>query len=149
MLAEQVSQERPAEEVKPQKKVWYEVVIIITFVHLVSIYALIYHTPKPATIWLTFLTWVFGGLGITMGYHRLWSHNSYKAAFPVRLALALMGTLAFEGSIKWWSLRHRLHHRYLVVNIDTLTQNMILMTLPEGFGTLIWDGCLKRRPILE
>ncbi|KAJ3325838.1 hypothetical protein HDV06_002223 [Boothiomyces sp. JEL0866] len=112
MLTEQVSQELPAEDVKPQKKVWYEVVIIITFVHLVSIYALIYHTPKPATVWLTFLTWVFGGLGITMGYHRLWSHNSYKAAFPVRLGLALMGTLAFEGSIKWWSLRHRLHHRY-------------------------------------
>jgi len=28
------------------------------------------------------------------------------------MALAFMGTSAFQGSIKWWSLRHRLHHRF-------------------------------------
>jgi stearoyl-CoA desaturase (delta-9 desaturase) len=47
-----------------------------------------------------------------MGYHRLWSHQSYKATFAVRAVLAFMGTMAFQGSIKWWCLRHRLHHRY-------------------------------------
>jgi stearoyl-CoA desaturase (delta-9 desaturase) len=47
-----------------------------------------------------------------MGYHRLWSHNAFQAHPLLRLALALAGVLAFQGSIKWWGLRHRLHHRY-------------------------------------
>ena len=51
-------------------------------------------------------------LGITAGYHRLWSHRAYQAAAPVRIFLALAGAAAYQGSIKWWVLRHRLHHRY-------------------------------------
>lgn len=47
-----------------------------------------------------------------MGYHRLWSHRTYEAAWPLRLILAIFGTMGFQGSIKWWSERHRLHHRF-------------------------------------
>jgi hypothetical protein len=39
--------------------------------------------------------------GITLGYHRLWSHNAYQAALPLRVVLSLMGCLGFQGSIKW------------------------------------------------
>jgi len=46
-----------------------------------------------------------------MGYHRLWSHRSFQAAWPLRLLLAALGTIAFQGSIRWWVVRHRLHHR--------------------------------------
>jgi stearoyl-CoA desaturase (delta-9 desaturase) len=52
------------------------------------------------------------GLGITGGYHRLWSHRAYKATYPVRLLLCLGGAAAFEGSAKWWCRHHRSHHRY-------------------------------------
>jgi stearoyl-CoA desaturase (delta-9 desaturase) len=51
-------------------------------------------------------------LGITAGYHRLWAHTSYKAALPLKIYLAAMGTGAMEGSIRWWSRDHRAHHRY-------------------------------------
>jgi stearoyl-CoA desaturase (delta-9 desaturase) len=51
-------------------------------------------------------------VGITMGYHRLWSHRTYTARWPLRFILAILGTLSFQGSIKWWSERHRLHHRF-------------------------------------
>ena len=34
------------------------------------------------------------GFGITVGVHRLWSHRSYSAAFPVRFALMLMNSMA-------------------------------------------------------
>lgn len=47
-----------------------------------------------------------------MGYHRLWSHKAFSAALPLRVALALAGTLGFQGSVKWWVVRHRMHHRY-------------------------------------
>ncbi|CEJ88180.1 Putative Acyl-CoA desaturase 1 [[Torrubiella] hemipterigena] len=52
------------------------------------------------------------GLGITAGYHRLWAHSAYKAAWPLKLYLALVGAGSVEGSIRWWSKEHRIHHRY-------------------------------------
>ena len=36
----------------------------------------------------------FGGLGITLGAHRLWSHRSFKAKWPLRLLAALAQTVA-------------------------------------------------------
>ncbi|CCG81290.1 Stearoyl-CoA desaturase [Taphrina deformans PYCC 5710] len=37
---------------------------------------------------------------------------------PLRIVLAIMGTMAFQGSIKWWVIRHRLHHRYTDTDSD-------------------------------
>lgn len=53
------------------------------------------------------------GLGITAGYHRLYSHKSYEAAWPVRLFLLIFGGASFEGSAWEWSLDHRDHHRHI------------------------------------
>jgi len=52
----------------------------------------------------------FTGFGITMGYHRLWSHRTYKASNILKIILAFAGAGASEGSIIWWSRYHRLHH---------------------------------------
>ena len=51
------------------------------------------------------------GLGITAGYHRLWAHRAYNASMPLQYFLALGGSGAVEGSIRWWSRGHRAHHR--------------------------------------
>merc|ERR1711871_1919131 len=53
-----------------------------------------------------------GGLGITCGYHRLWSHRAFQAHPIVKYLLLVAGTGAFEGSIRWWCRDHRAHHRY-------------------------------------
>lgn len=50
--------------------------------------------------------------GITAGCHRLWSHKSYKATWPLRLALMICNTIAFQGPIIHWSRDHRVHHKY-------------------------------------
>ncbi|KAJ5329994.1 hypothetical protein N7452_010384 [Penicillium brevicompactum] len=52
------------------------------------------------------------GLGITAGYHRLWAHRSYEASLPLRIFLACVGGGAVQGSIRWWSSKHRAHHRW-------------------------------------
>lgn len=64
-------------------------------------------------------TWVLAGtmltacgLSITAGYHRLFAHKSYKAAWPIRLFFLLFGAATFEGSVFEWSTDHRNHHRY-------------------------------------
>jgi stearoyl-CoA desaturase (delta-9 desaturase) len=60
--------------------------------------------------WLTFGS-LLAGLGITAGYHRLWAHRAYNASMPLQYFLALGGSGAVEGSIRWWSRGHRAHHR--------------------------------------
>jgi fatty-acid desaturase len=40
---------------------------------------------------------VFSGMSITAGYHRLWSHRTYKAAWPLRLFLAIFGTFSLQN----------------------------------------------------
>lgn len=54
-----------------------------------------------------------GGISITTGYHRMWSHRTFKARWPVRLALAVFGGMALQNSIYHWAARHRVHHRHV------------------------------------
>ena len=56
--------------------------------------------------------YVISGLGITVGYHRYFTHGSFKAARPLRIALALAGSLAMQGSVIDWVADHRRHHAF-------------------------------------
>lgn len=63
--------------------------------------------------------YIFNGLvGITMGYHRLFSHRAFEASPLVQWVCAFAGAGAFEGSAKWWGRNHRIHHRYVDTNKD-------------------------------
>jgi len=52
------------------------------------------------------------GLGITVGYHRYFTHLSFKAKTGLRVALAIAGSLAIEGPVITWVSDHRRHHKY-------------------------------------
>jgi stearoyl-CoA desaturase (delta-9 desaturase) len=56
--------------------------------------------------------WALTALGITVGYHRFFTHGSFKAPRPVKIALALFGSMALEGSINQWVADHRKHHKF-------------------------------------
>ncbi|HZC51010.1 MAG TPA: acyl-CoA desaturase, partial [Mycobacterium sp.] len=51
-------------------------------------------------------------LGVTVGFHRMFTHGSFKAKRPLRVILALAGSLAIEGPIIRWVADHRRHHAY-------------------------------------
>jgi stearoyl-CoA desaturase (delta-9 desaturase) len=64
--------------------------------------------------WLGFaLILIANGLSITAGYHRLWSHNAYKAHILLRVPLALFGAATLQNSILIWASGHRRHHRHI------------------------------------
>ncbi|KAJ5091019.1 stearic acid desaturase [Penicillium argentinense] len=82
------------------------------------------HTPLQwrTAIW-SVMYYFWTGFGITAdiythtlaideGYHRLWSHSSYRATKLLKVLLALIGGGAGEGSILWWARDHRAHHRF-------------------------------------
>ena len=52
------------------------------------------------------------GLGVTVGFHRYFTHGSFKAKTGLRVALAVCGTLAIEGPVLNWVADHRRHHKY-------------------------------------
>ena len=56
--------------------------------------------------------WAVTGIGITVGYHRFFTHGSFKAGRGVKIALAIAGSLALEGSIDQWVADHRKHHKF-------------------------------------
>jgi stearoyl-CoA desaturase (delta-9 desaturase) len=58
------------------------------------------------------LMFVLVGMSVTVGYHRLFSHRAFQAAWPLRLAVLLLGAAAFENSALWWCSDHRQHHRF-------------------------------------
>ena len=73
-------------------------------------------------VWGDFLRWsdviVFSimylatGLGVTVGFHRYFTHRSFKTSKPVRATLAVLGSIAIEGPIISWVADHRKHHTF-------------------------------------
>jgi stearoyl-CoA desaturase (delta-9 desaturase) len=51
-------------------------------------------------------------IGITAGYHRYFSHRSFRTSRAFQLVLAVLGTLALQKGVLWWVAHHRRHHRY-------------------------------------
>ena len=85
--------------------------IFIIGYHLIALYGLcVLPNINLYYICLTMFMCFFSGIGITMGYHRLWSHRSFKAKPILQIILALGGASAIQGSCIWWSKLHRLHH---------------------------------------
>ncbi len=58
------------------------------------------------------ITYLLCGMGITVGYHRLFTHRSFKTSRPVRAVLAVLGSMAIEGPVLDWASTHRKHHRF-------------------------------------
>jgi stearoyl-CoA desaturase (delta-9 desaturase) len=72
--------------------------------------------------WGRGMSWLDAGLmvgmyflgchGITIGFHRYFTHGSFKAKRPLRVALAIAGSMAVEGPIVRWVADHRRHHKF-------------------------------------
>jgi stearoyl-CoA desaturase (delta-9 desaturase) len=70
---------------------------------------------EPIQWWNIALAAVFVivvGHAVTIGFHRLFTHRSFEAKRPLKVALAVLGTMSFQGSVIGWVADHRRHHRY-------------------------------------
>ena len=64
------------------------------------------------------LSYVIVGTGITVGFHRLLTHRSFKCHRVVRAAFAALGSAAAEGPVIDWVATHRKHHQFSDVDGD-------------------------------
>ncbi len=58
------------------------------------------------------ITYLLTGVGVTVGFHRLFTHRSFKTSTPLRALLAMLGSAAIEGPVIEWVSNHRKHHRF-------------------------------------
>ncbi|MBW4626375.1 MAG: fatty acid desaturase [Brasilonema octagenarum HA4186-MV1] len=70
-----------------------------------------------------FLYWVTGGLGITLGFHRLITHRSFQTPKWLEYFLAFCGTLACQGGPIDWVGMHRMHHLHSDEELDPHDSN--------------------------
>jgi stearoyl-CoA desaturase (Delta-9 desaturase) len=56
--------------------------------------------------------YVLAMLGLTVGFHRLFTHRTFEAAKPVQFVLGVLGSMTYQGPLLEWVGRHRLHHQH-------------------------------------
>jgi stearoyl-CoA desaturase (Delta-9 desaturase) len=104
-LSDQFSQKRPLD--------WFNILFVVAF-PMVAITAAAWYAVEFGITWrevtASIVIWVFTGLGITAGYHRLFSHKGYNAHPAVRAVLAVLGAAACQNSAIAWCSDHRFHH---------------------------------------
>src|SRR5437762_14292028 len=80
-------------------------------------------TAVPLYLWWFGFDWFYfaafavslaaTGFSVTLGYHRLFSHMTFRAKLPVRLFTLICGAGAFENSVLMWASEHRRHHKHV------------------------------------
>lgn len=85
-------------------------------------YIVTLQTKLYTLMWTIFLVWA-SGVGITAGAHRLWSHKSYKAKWPLRLLLMFLFTICGQRDAYTWAHDHRVHHKYSETDADPHNAN--------------------------
>lgn len=61
---------------------------------------------------LAFTFYAITAIGITIGYHRYFTHGSFKAGRGLKIVLGVMGSMALQGSVAQWVADHRKHHKF-------------------------------------
>lgn len=94
-------------------------IIYMTLIHAGALFALLPSNFSWSAIGVMLvLHWVTGGLGITLGWHRLVSHRSFKTPKWVEYFFVFCGALSCQGGVIQWVGLHRFHHLHSDKNQD-------------------------------
>jgi fatty-acid desaturase len=94
---------------EPRGLNWPTITVLVLF-HIGAIAALFCFSWQNLAI-AAFLYWFSTGLGISLGYHRLHTHRSYKTPIFLEYLFAVCGSLTLEGGPIFWVATHRVHHQ--------------------------------------
>ena len=86
---------------------------VIPFVLLhVGCIAVFFVPFRWSWVWLMLAMYVVRMFGITAGYHRYFSHRSYKLERGWQFLMAVLAETSGQKGVLWWAAHHRLHHRH-------------------------------------
>jgi stearoyl-CoA desaturase (delta-9 desaturase) len=72
----------------------------------------------PLELALMISLYVITALGITLGFHRMFTHRAFEASRAFRAVVAVLGSMAVEGSVITWVADHRKHHAFTDIEGD-------------------------------
>jgi len=105
---------------------------VIIAIHVLALSAIFTYSWQGLVAFLV-MGFATGCLGITLCYHRMLSHKSFKAHPWVKNFLMLCGVLTLEGDPNWWVANHRLHHKEADRDLDPHSP---LVSLP--WSHMLW-----------
>src|SRR4051812_508648 len=89
------------------------VAVLLPFLAFVAAIVLLWGGAVTVTDLAIFaVMYVLVGFGVTVGFHRLLTHRAFQASRPVRVALAVLGSMSVQGSVITWVADHRKHHAF-------------------------------------
>lgn len=84
---------------------------VLPFIGTLIALGLVFYRPVGALeIALFFAMWLITGLGLTVGYHRLFTHRAFSTSTVMSCLLIIMGSMAGRGPMLSWVAMHRRHH---------------------------------------
>jgi len=106
-----VSNNNPSDIQKAALNLDWATISFFAFIHLGVLAVFLPGTFSWEAVGITlFLHWFTGGLGITLGFHRLITHRSFQVPKWLEYFLAFCGTLTCQGGVIRWVGLHRIHH---------------------------------------
>ena len=93
----------------PHDDIVYPAAIPFVLVHVVG-FAAIWTGVTVQALWVALLLYLLRMWAITAGYHRYFSHRSYKTSRVFQFLLAFLGQSSAQRGVIWWSAVHRHHH---------------------------------------
>jgi stearoyl-CoA desaturase (delta-9 desaturase) len=93
-----------------QESLNWPTILVLSFFHLGAVAALFMFSWKALAV-AAVLYWITIGYGISMGYHRLHTHRSYRVPLALEYFFAVCGALTLEGGPISWVGTHRIHHQ--------------------------------------
>ena len=118
-------------------------VLALTLIPITGVFGTIWHVWNNGVVWqepfLLLIFWIITGLGITMGYHRLFSHRSFKAHPMLDWMMIIFGAAALENSALKWCSDHRRHHKHLDTEKDPYS-------ITKGFFHAHMGWILENKP---
>src|SRR5579859_1228412 len=89
------------------------IAVPLPLVGLIAAIALLWNRAiGPLELGLMLGLYVITCLGVTLGYHRMFTHRAFEASRAFRAVVAIVGSLAVEGSVITWVADHRKHHAF-------------------------------------
>ena len=92
------------------EKLDWGIILFLAVAHILAIISLVNFSWKAFTVFV--VLYVISGLGITFGFHRLFTHRAFKVPKWIEYVAAFAGTLALQGSVLKWVAHHRMHHAF-------------------------------------
>jgi stearoyl-CoA desaturase (Delta-9 desaturase) len=89
------------------------IILVVPFIGTIfALWMIVFQGISQAEVWIFGVMYLVTMFGISIGFHRLFSHSSYRTSNLIRVLLAIAGSMSAQGPLIYWVSNHRRHHYF-------------------------------------